>query len=78
MLYEVYKDTYNIESDEFFSGVHLSIIQFLEHVFQMRVNVYEIISLKKRQLDTDGAVAAAAVAKKSLLMDMLLLCNICI
>ena len=45
--YELYKTTYNITSDEMFEGVHVSILHFLEYIFKLRINVYEIHSLKK-------------------------------
>ena len=45
--YELYKRTYNIASDEMFEGVHVSILHFLEYIFKLRINVYEIHSLKQ-------------------------------
>ena len=45
--YELYKTTYNITSDEMFEGVHVSILHFLEYSFKLRINVYEIHSLKR-------------------------------
>ena len=45
--YELYKHTYNIASDEMFEGVHVSILHFLEYIFKLRTNVYEIHSLKQ-------------------------------
>ena len=45
--YELYKTTYNITSDEMFEGVHISILHFLEYIFKLRINFYEIHSLKK-------------------------------
>ena len=45
--YELYKRTYNIASDELFEGVHISILHFLEYIFKLRINVYEIHSLKQ-------------------------------
>ena len=45
--YELYKRTYNVPSDEMFEGVHVSILHFLEHIFKLRINVYEIHSLKQ-------------------------------
>ena len=47
--YELYKNTYNITSDEMFEGVHVSILHFLEYIFKLRINVYEIHSLKQQQ-----------------------------
>ena len=45
--YELYKRTYNIPSDELFEGVHVSILHFLDYIFKLRINVYEIHSLKQ-------------------------------
>ena len=45
--YELYKRTYNIPSDKLFEGVHVSILHFLEYIFKLRINVYEIHCLKQ-------------------------------
>ena len=47
-FYSTYKYHFNIQSDEMFEGVHVSIINYLEYIYKMRINVYEIHSLKKR------------------------------
>ena len=46
--YSTYKYHFNIQSDDMFEGVHVSIVNFMEYIFKMRINVYEIHSLKKR------------------------------
>ena len=46
--YSTYKYHFNIQSDDMFEGVHVSIVNFMEYMFKMRINVYEIHSLKKR------------------------------
>ena len=46
--YSTFKYHFNIQSDDMFEGVHVSIVNFMEYIFKMRINVYEIHSLKKR------------------------------
>ena len=46
--YSTYKYHFNIQSDDMFEGVHVSIVNFMEYIFKMRINVYEIYSLKTR------------------------------
>ena len=46
--YSTYKYHFNIQSDDMFEGVHMSIVNFMEYIFKMRINVYEIHSLKRR------------------------------
>ena len=46
--YSTYKYHFNIQSDDMFEGVHVSIVNFMEYIFKMRINVYEIHSPKRR------------------------------
>ena len=45
--YSTYKYHFNIQSDDMFEGVHMSIVNFMEYIFKIRINVYEIHSLKR-------------------------------
>ena len=40
--YSTYKYHFNIQSDDMFEGVHVSIVNFMEYIVKMRINVYEI------------------------------------
>ena len=46
--YHTYKYHFNIQSDDMFEGVHVTVVHMLEHLYKTRINVYEIHSLKKR------------------------------
>ena len=56
--YELYKRTYNIPSDELFEGVHVSILHFLEDIFKLKINVYEIHSLKQAPMQQQQSTIA--------------------
>ena len=47
-FYNTYKYHFNIQSDDMFEGVHVTVVHLLEHIYKTRMNVYEIDSLKKR------------------------------
>ena len=47
-FYNTYKYHFNIQSDDMFEGVHVTVVHLLEHIYKTRINVYEIHSLKKR------------------------------
>ena len=46
--YHTYKYHFNIQSDDMFEGVHVTVVHLLEHIYKTRINVYEIYSLKKQ------------------------------
>ena len=46
--YDTYKYHFNIQSDDMFEGVHVTVVDLLEHIYKTQINVYEIYSLKKR------------------------------
>ena len=46
--YHTYKYHFNMQSDDMFEGVHVTVVHLLEHIYKTRINVYESHSLKKR------------------------------
>ena len=47
-FYNTYKYHFNIQSDDMFEGVHVTLVNLLEHIYKTRIKVYEIHSLKKQ------------------------------
>ena len=48
--YELYRQQYNIMTDDMFRGVHIATIPYMEYLFQTRINIFEI-----RRVETDDS-----------------------
>ena len=48
--YSTDKYHFNIQSDKMFQGIHVSIMHSCEYIYKLRINVYEIHSLKKTHM----------------------------
>ena len=48
--YEIYRQQYDVVTDDMFRGVHITTIPYMEYLFQTHINVFEI-----RRLETDNS-----------------------
>ena len=49
--YHTYKYHFNIQSDDMFEGVHVTVVYMVGHLYKTQINVYKIHSLKKDRVN---------------------------